>query len=45
LKHGRKETQVEVTENMFNKIIEESFPNLRQDAYEDARGTQGTLSG
>lgn len=24
----RKETQVKVTENMFNKIIGESFPNL-----------------
>ena len=38
----RKETQVKGTENIFNKIIEENFPNLKKDAYRSTRDMQNT---
>lgn len=38
------ETQVKVTENIFNKVIEENFPNLKKkgNAYQGTRSIWNT---
>ena len=34
------DSQLKGPENIFNKIIEENFPNLKKDAHENTRSLQ-----
>ena len=38
----REDSQVKGPANIFNKIIEENFPNLKKDAHEHARSLQNS---
>jgi hypothetical protein len=42
LEKENKPTQVKGTENIFNSIIEEKFPDLKEDVYQGSRDIQST---
>jgi hypothetical protein len=48
MNHGiqeRRDVQAKGTDNMFNKVIEEKFPNLEEKGHPDTRGFQTTKQG